>query len=204
MRFNLNRPLHPGRIVPETRPHPVFRLLDQTAHHWIAMDIADHFGASLLSVDVAIVVAILPELLTWPSQLPRSDLLEGFEKLRQENPRRLVGEQVNVLEHQHVGVNSRLMPRARLFQHGFHGFPGSRRFQQRETMKTTEADEVQRFRLLEPFQAARHGPILTPYRPLIAKNAMNRAQLLIVSVRTFKVVGRATCHATEGILSRAV
>lgn len=38
--------------------------------------------------------------------------------------------------------------------------------------------EVQRFGLLEPFQAARHGPIFDPYRPLIAKNAMNGAQPL--------------------------
>jgi hypothetical protein len=30
--------------------------------------------------------------------------------------------------------------------------------------------ETQRFRLLEPFQAARHEPILDPYRPRIQRN----------------------------------
>src|SRR6185312_11687027 len=129
-------------------------------------------------VDIAVVVAALPELLARPSQLPRSDLLEGFQPLRQYNPRWLVDQQVNMLGHQHVGINSRPMPRTNLFQHRLHRLPDPRRRQQRETVKTTEGDEVQRSRLLKPLQTARHGPILFPYRPLIAKNAMNGAQLL--------------------------
>ena len=61
------------------------------------MDIADHLRAGLLSVDIAVVVTVLPELLPWPSQPPRSDLLEGFQELRQYNPRRLVDQQVHML-----------------------------------------------------------------------------------------------------------
>ena len=32
-----------------------------------------------------------------------------------------------------------------------------------------QVTEVQRFRLVKPFQAARHEAMLVPYRPLIAK-----------------------------------
>ena len=87
------------------------------------MDVADHVGTGLLTVDVAIVVAFLPKLLARSSQLARSDLLDGFEKLRQQNPRWLVDEQVNMLRHQNVGVNPRLMSSARLLQHGLEQFP---------------------------------------------------------------------------------
>ena len=41
---------------------------------------------------------------------------------------------------------------------------------------------MQSFRLLEPFQAARHEPILDTYRPFIAKNAMNGAQPFVFTV----------------------
>jgi len=69
------------------------------------------------------------------------------------------------------------MPCASMFQHGLHHLPDPCRLQQRDTVKTTEGDEVQRFRLLKPLQTAGHGPILVPYRPLIAKGAMNGAQI---------------------------
>ncbi len=57
-------------------------------------------------------------------------------------------------------VNSRMMPGARLFQNGLDRLPGSRRFKQRSTVKTTEGNEVQRLRFLKPLQAARHGSSL--------------------------------------------
>ena len=95
------------------------------------MDIADDFGEGLLSVDVTDVVAFLPELLARSSQLARSDLLDGFEELGQQDLRRLIDKQVNMLWHQDVGVNARMMPCMRLFQNGLDRLSGSRLFEQR-------------------------------------------------------------------------
>jgi len=143
--------------MPEAGPGPLLRLRDQTTLDRIAMDIADHRRTGPLSVDIAVVVAVLPELLARPSQPARSHLLDDLEKLRQQNSRRLIDEQVNMFRHQNVGVNPRLMPRTRLFQHRLERLAGGGRFKERETMKTTEGDEVQRPRILKPLQAARHG-----------------------------------------------
>jgi len=41
-----------------------------------------------------------------------------------------------------------------------------RSYKKREAMKTTEGDEMQRFRLLETFQAARHEAIVSHNRAL--------------------------------------
>jgi len=81
------------------------------------MDIAGHFGAGLLSADIAVVIAGLPELFARSSQLARSHLLDGLEKLRQYNLRRFIDKQMDMLGHQDVGVNSRTMPCARMFEH---------------------------------------------------------------------------------------
>jgi hypothetical protein len=51
------------------------------------MDKADDFEAGLRSVDVTVVVAFLPELLARSSQLARSDLLDCFEELGQQDQR---------------------------------------------------------------------------------------------------------------------
>jgi hypothetical protein len=80
--------------------------------------------------------------------------------LSQHDPRRLIDQQMNVLGHQHIRVNPRPMPRARLLQHSLARLPGDGRFKQRKTMKATESDEVQRFRLLESSQSARHEHML--------------------------------------------
>ncbi len=72
----------------------VLRLRNQSALDWIppqhtefarrgpriAMDIADHFGTGLLSVDIAVVITVLPELFARSSQLTRSHLLDGFQE----------------------------------------------------------------------------------------------------------------------------
>ena len=75
------------------------------------MDVAYHFRASLFTMDVAVKVAFLPELLALASQFARRHLLYGFEKPGHENRWWLVDEQMNVLGHQDVGVDPRLMSR---------------------------------------------------------------------------------------------
>ena len=106
------------------------------------MNVAYHFGASLFTADIAVKVAFLPELLALTSQFARCDLLYCFEKLCHENRWRLVDEQVDVLGHQDVGVDPRLMPRTSLFQYGLNCILGVRRIEKRETVKATESDEV--------------------------------------------------------------
>ena len=115
------------------------------------MNISDNCGKGPFPSDVAVVVAVLPELLVQSSQLARSDLLDGFEKLRQQDLLRLVDEQVNMFRHQNVSVNSCPVASPGLFQHHLNRFLGGRRPQQRMAVIATEGDEVQRLRLLIPF-----------------------------------------------------
>jgi hypothetical protein len=124
------------------------------------MDVTDHFGASLFTTDIAVKVAFLPELLALASQFARSDLLYGFEKLGHEDRWWLVDEQMDVLGHQDVGVDSRLMSRTSLFEYGLDYILGARLIEKRETVKATEGDEVESFCFLEPFQTVRHGAII--------------------------------------------
>lgn len=147
----------------EAAPLVVAGRCDQSALHRVAMNVADHFGASLFPMDVAVKVAFLPELLVTASQFARRDLLYGFEKLGHEDRRRLIDEQMDVLGHQDVGVDPCLMPCASQFQYSLNCVLGVRRIEKRETVKATEGDEVKSFRFLEPFQTVRHGTIITRY-----------------------------------------
>jgi len=76
--------------VVETAPSVVAGRGNQSAFHGVAMDVADHFGASFLASDIAVKVAFLSELLALASQFARCDLLEGFEKLGHEDRRGLI------------------------------------------------------------------------------------------------------------------
>jgi len=136
-------------------------------------------------MDVAVKVTFLPELFSLASQFARSHLLYSLEKLGHEGHRRLVDEQMDVLGHQNVGVDPRLMACASQFQYGLECVHGARRIEQRETVKATESDEVKSFRFLEPLETVRHGTIiarygLPPNHPPAHRDraAMNGAQLL--------------------------
>jgi hypothetical protein len=132
------------------------------------VNVAYHFGASIFATNVAVKVAFLPELLALASQFARSHLLYGLDKLRHEDRWWLVDEQMDVLRHQDVRVDPRLMSCTSRFQYGLNCLLGARRIEQRKTVKATESDEVKSFRFLEPFQTIRHGPIIARYDPLIA------------------------------------
>jgi hypothetical protein len=69
---------------------------------------------------------------------------------------------MDVLGHQDVGVNPRLMSCASQFQYGLDCVLGVRRIEKRETVKATESNEVESFCFLEPFQIVRHGSIIVP------------------------------------------
>ena len=174
LRLDFNRSSNAGRVVVEAAPWVVAGRCNQSALHRVSMNVTYHFGASIFTTDVAVKVTFLPELLALTSQFARSDLLYGFEKLGHKDRWRLVDEQMDVLGHQDVGVDPRLMPRTSLFQYGLHCVLGLRRIEKRETVKATEGDEVESFRFLEPFQTVRHGSIIVrprsdlKHRPLIA------------------------------------
>src|SRR5512146_1792405 len=160
LRLDFNYSSCAGSIVVETAPAVVAGRCHQSALLWIAMNIADHFRAGRLATNVAVIIAFLPELLLLASQLPRSDLLEGLEKLGHENRRRFVHEQMNMFRHQHVGIDSRLMTCMSQLQHCFNCVLRFRRFEKRETAKAAEGNEVESFRFLEPLQTVRHGAVI--------------------------------------------
>ena len=93
------------------------------------MNVTYHFGASIFTMDVAVIITLLPELLVLPSQFARRHLLYGFKKLGHENRWWLVDEQMDVLRHQDVGVNPRLMSCACQFQYGLNYVLGTRRIE---------------------------------------------------------------------------
>jgi hypothetical protein len=70
---------------------------------------------------------------------------------------------MDVLGHQDVGVDPRLMSRTSQFQYGLNCVLGAWGIEKRETVKATERDEVESFCFLEPFQTVRHGSII--FRP---------------------------------------
>ncbi len=129
------------------------------------MDISDDFGPGCFAMDVRIKITVLPELRAIASQFARSDLFERLQKLSQQNLRRLVDQQVDMLRHQDISVHPGLVTRAGLLQNGFEGFLGFFHFKKRKTAVATEGDEVKCFGFLEPLQAVGHGAIVTPMRP---------------------------------------
>jgi len=110
----------------------------------------------MLATDARIEVTGLPELVPIPSQLAGTPLLYNLHELRQQNPGRLVDEQVDVLGHKHVRINSRFVTCPGLFQDCLDHGLGLRNFKERKAVEATERDEVESFRFLEPLQAARH------------------------------------------------
>ena len=106
------------------------------------MDISDHFGPGCFAMDVRVKITVLPELRAIASQFARSDLLERLQKLRQQDQRRLVDQQVDMFRHQDISVDPGLVTCAGLFQNGFErflGFSGAsrngRRWKQLNVMK---------------------------------------------------------------------
>jgi hypothetical protein len=151
--------------VIETAPPVLTGRSDQSPLHRIAVNVANHFGPVCFATNVRVKITRLPELRAISSQLAGSDLLERLQKLRQEQVRRLVDQQVNMFGHQHVSVNPGLMTCPGLFQKVFDRFFGPGSPKERKPVKAAERDEVKGFRTLEPLQAIGHGAIVILIRP---------------------------------------
>ena len=132
----------------------------QPTLHRISVDVPDHFGAGCFASYVAVKIAILPEPFAISLQFAGSGLLQGLQKLRHKDRRRLVDEQVDVLGHQDVSVDPGLMMPPNPFQNGLDGVFRARRFEKRQTVKATECDEMKSLGLLKPLQTVRHASIV--------------------------------------------
>jgi hypothetical protein len=122
----------------------------------VLVDVVHGVGAGVLSTDVAVEVADLPELLPIALYFSRRRLLEGFEELSQEDGRWLVDQQVDMLGHEHVGIDAGTVTGSGLFEDGFDGGFGVGIVEVGKTVVTTEGDEVERFGLLVPLETVRH------------------------------------------------
>jgi hypothetical protein len=72
------------------------------------VDITQIFHELSMIADVAIVVALLPEVLRFANQAPRNALLEGFERIGERSPLWFAEEEVNVFRHDDVSVDAQI------------------------------------------------------------------------------------------------
>ena len=128
------------------------------------MDVSDYLRPGCFAINVRVKITGLPKLPEIASQLAESYLLEHLEKLRHENARRLVDEQMNMFGHQYVSVNPGLMTCPCVLQNGFNSFLRFRRFEERKPVKAAERAEMKSFRSLEPLQAIGHTVIVISLR----------------------------------------
>ena len=119
--LNLDGSLNPGCVVSVAAPWVVLRTGGQPALDRIAVDVLDHFGAGIFAADVAVEVAVLPEALARAFEPARGYLFEGLEELREQDVRRLVDEEMDVLGHQNVGVDAGLVALPGLLKDGLDG-----------------------------------------------------------------------------------
>jgi hypothetical protein len=149
--FDFDCSLLAGGVVVEAAPRIKLRRSDKTTLDGVAVDVADDVGALVLAAEGAVVVTDLPELLSVAFELSGGLLLEGLEEERDEDRRRLVHEQVDVLGHDDIGVDTGLMTGTGLLQllldEGFRVGIG----EEWETVETAEGDEVESFGLLISF-----------------------------------------------------
>src|SRR5438445_7027815 len=82
LRLDFHATLFARQIVAETRPWPVFRTVDESPCHGIAMNVAQLLGELALAPHVEVVVARLPEGLRGAQrQLARDRLLQRLQGL---------------------------------------------------------------------------------------------------------------------------
>ncbi len=78
-----------GGVVAKAAPRVQLGTRYRATLDRIAMKVANHFRAGLIPVDIAVEVAVLPELLAIDLEFAGSDLLEGLQKLRHKDRGRL-------------------------------------------------------------------------------------------------------------------
>ncbi len=127
LRLDFNDSSDSGSVVVEAAPSVLPGGCDQSPFYRVSVDISDHFGLGFLAMDVRVKIAVLPELPAIASQFARGDLLERLQKLRHQDQRRFIDQQVDMFRHQDVGIDPGLVTRAGLFENELKRFLGRRR-----------------------------------------------------------------------------
>ena len=147
-------------VMAKAAPLVLLRRCHQASLHRVSVNVPDDFGAGCFTPYIAVKITSLPEPFAITFQSAGNGLLQGLQKLGQQDRWWLVDEQVDVLGHQDVSVDSGLMTCTNPFQNSLDCVLGVRCFKERETVKATECDEVKCLRLLEPLQTVRHASIV--------------------------------------------
>ncbi len=145
----------------EAAPGVVFGAGDEASFDRVAVDVPDDLGAGVFAGDVAVEVAGLPELVVGALELAGGGLLEGLDPLVEQDARGLVDEEVDVLGHEDVGVDTGVVTGSGLFEEEFGEVLVGCVGKVGETVVTTEGEEVEGFGLVEASQAVGHGEIVT-------------------------------------------
>jgi hypothetical protein len=139
----------------------MLRVCYETAFDRVAVNVLEHFGESFFAADVAVEVAVLPKLLAGTSKLSGRRLFEGFEELSEQDVLGLVDEQMDVLGHEDVGIDTGFMAEPGPFEDGLDDVLGLRAGEVGETVEATEGNEVERLGLLVSLQTVGHGCIVS-------------------------------------------
>jgi hypothetical protein len=153
--------LHPsgfaGEVMAEAGPWPVFGLLDEAALDRIAVDVAELLDLLACGDDVEVVVASVPEGTGVTLEPLGGFALQNAEGVGEVLPLWFTDQQMDVLRHQDVAKDEKLVSSANLFEGFFEGCTGFVVGKIGLALMTAEGDEVMMTFGLVSLQVARHG-----------------------------------------------
>lgn len=155
--FDLYWTAFAGEPVVVAAPEPVFGFFHEAAFYWVAVDVAELLSELALGEDVEVVVVELPEARAVAFELFRCLGFEGTEDAAEGGLGWLAEEQVDVLGHEDVAEDVKLV----LLSYAFEGVEedgaGVVVVEVGETVVTTEGDEVVVAESVVSLKVARHG-----------------------------------------------
>jgi hypothetical protein len=166
LRLDFDAARSAGEVVIEAAPRPVFGLFDKAAHDRIAVHVTQLLHVLAVGEDVEIVVAYLPELGSVAFEQLRGFTLEDAEGCREGVELRFGDKQVNVLGHEDVAEDVKLMSSSDAFEGLLKDDARVVVVEVRKPAITAKGDEVVAAFGLVALQSARHGVIVTPMHPL--------------------------------------
>ena len=162
----LTGPFLVAQVPAETTPRPLFGRADQTALHWIPMDVAQLLDPFLFSPDVEVVKPSLPEMMRsslvhietggapgladvarpgnpGTFQAATEPELESLHRDRQSRPLWLGDQQVYMLGHHDISQDHKPVTTSHPLQHLENQVAAGRIAQQRLAVITTEGEKVE-------------------------------------------------------------
>lgn len=128
--------------MPEAAPWPVFGFLNEAALDWIAMNVAEFLDEFGMGQDVEVVVAALPELLAVAFETFGGFVFEYVQSDGERVKLRLGDEEVDVLGHEDVTEDIKLVAGTESFEFFEEDGSGAVVVEIGKTAVTTEGDEV--------------------------------------------------------------